>query len=529
MKSFGCFSKRILIVGSSPCEIDDKKGMPWQGKTGRILKQTLDELGIDLFNDCASIHAVHCRTAGGTDWKTVVDLGDTTSPNTGHIIQDSFVRATSSVISIDRADKCLVSNMEIQGTGLGALGIVLNPGGPVGTEGNSLIVGCHVDLCQTSYQVNGTAITIRDCGSFNAIRGIQMLASGGSQITVENTRVVLDATDTASGGIEGMVFYGTEVRVSDCHIENPRAAWTTTLTDSIGIHFETGSAEASVENCKIIGFRNTTATANAGIYFGDGCGQSKVTGCVITNTDRGISTPLGNAHQLKVSDCVVSEVQFGADLEGIQMALSDNTFALDVNRGESGILLTNGVQSVIEGCQIISARTVYAAEDPAGIHLDSCGNSSITGCFISNFRNPGVGIGEGILLDSSPGTKIQGCHINEAPVGIDILANSANVQVDACAAFNVDRGVRAYGDRGLVSDSQLELDNITGLFGVDAAGAECKVQDNIIENTRVAWAAPASTIGIRLAGIDSSASGNRVKGFYNSFPSFVANLIVSFL
>lgn len=58
---YGSGKKRILIVGEAPGEIEDKLGKPWQGRAGNLLRETLSELGIDLFEDCVSINAVNCR------------------------------------------------------------------------------------------------------------------------------------------------------------------------------------------------------------------------------------------------------------------------------------------------------------------------------------------------------------------------------------------------------------------------------------------------------------------------------------
>ncbi len=62
MQPWGKFNKRILIIGESPSNIDDQKGIMWQGKDGVLLNETLNELGIDLFKDCLSINALDCRT-----------------------------------------------------------------------------------------------------------------------------------------------------------------------------------------------------------------------------------------------------------------------------------------------------------------------------------------------------------------------------------------------------------------------------------------------------------------------------------
>ena len=61
MMSYGEFHKKILIVGESPSDLDDKRGKMWQGKDGKILQRTLEDFGIDLFEDCLSINACNCK------------------------------------------------------------------------------------------------------------------------------------------------------------------------------------------------------------------------------------------------------------------------------------------------------------------------------------------------------------------------------------------------------------------------------------------------------------------------------------
>ena len=61
MEPFGNFQKGILNIGEAPGEQEDRKGKPWQGKTGHLLRKTYKELGIDLFEDCLNINAVNCR------------------------------------------------------------------------------------------------------------------------------------------------------------------------------------------------------------------------------------------------------------------------------------------------------------------------------------------------------------------------------------------------------------------------------------------------------------------------------------
>ena len=61
MQAFGNFEKGILNIGEAPGETEDRKGKQWQGKVGRLLRDTYDSLGIDLFEDCLNINAINCR------------------------------------------------------------------------------------------------------------------------------------------------------------------------------------------------------------------------------------------------------------------------------------------------------------------------------------------------------------------------------------------------------------------------------------------------------------------------------------
>lgn len=61
MDAYGAGKKGIMVIGEAPGVVEDRKGMPWQGKTGRLLQDTMHKLGIDLFEDCRCINAVNCR------------------------------------------------------------------------------------------------------------------------------------------------------------------------------------------------------------------------------------------------------------------------------------------------------------------------------------------------------------------------------------------------------------------------------------------------------------------------------------
>jgi len=61
MKPQGNFGKRIMILGSSPTEQDDKYNLYFQSKAGKLLKRTFENHGIDLLKDCLLINSCLCR------------------------------------------------------------------------------------------------------------------------------------------------------------------------------------------------------------------------------------------------------------------------------------------------------------------------------------------------------------------------------------------------------------------------------------------------------------------------------------
>jgi DNA polymerase len=61
MEPYGSGKLGILVIGEAPGKVEDRNGMPWQGRTGRTLQRILHKYGIDLFKDCVCINAVNCR------------------------------------------------------------------------------------------------------------------------------------------------------------------------------------------------------------------------------------------------------------------------------------------------------------------------------------------------------------------------------------------------------------------------------------------------------------------------------------
>jgi DNA polymerase len=61
MEPRGEHRRRVMVVGEGPGETEDERGSPWVGKAGRLLRDALGDLGVDLDLDCVSLNAVNCR------------------------------------------------------------------------------------------------------------------------------------------------------------------------------------------------------------------------------------------------------------------------------------------------------------------------------------------------------------------------------------------------------------------------------------------------------------------------------------
>lgn len=60
-------ARKILIVGEVPGAEEDKRGRAFVGPPGEILKQTLYDFGVDLYEDCWITNALICRPPNNRD------------------------------------------------------------------------------------------------------------------------------------------------------------------------------------------------------------------------------------------------------------------------------------------------------------------------------------------------------------------------------------------------------------------------------------------------------------------------------
>src|SRR5688572_19001707 len=56
--------RKILVIGESPGNEEDDRGEPFVGKSGRHLRDVLEQVGIDLRKDCLLTNSLICHPEG---------------------------------------------------------------------------------------------------------------------------------------------------------------------------------------------------------------------------------------------------------------------------------------------------------------------------------------------------------------------------------------------------------------------------------------------------------------------------------
>ena len=67
MEPFGCFEKKIMVIGDMPSERDDRMGKPWQDRAGSTLQREFQRRNVDLFKDCVNLFALSCHATGSKE------------------------------------------------------------------------------------------------------------------------------------------------------------------------------------------------------------------------------------------------------------------------------------------------------------------------------------------------------------------------------------------------------------------------------------------------------------------------------
>lgn len=72
MPVYGRGQRRVLLVSDYPGRDEDRFGRPFAGRSGDLLKQTLEGIGVDLERDCWTMNALSCYSPTASEHKTAV-------------------------------------------------------------------------------------------------------------------------------------------------------------------------------------------------------------------------------------------------------------------------------------------------------------------------------------------------------------------------------------------------------------------------------------------------------------------------
>lgn len=64
MEPYGRGKARVLVVGEAPGKNEDEEGRPFIGQAGEVLRDALEDIGIDLDRDALTTNALICRPEG---------------------------------------------------------------------------------------------------------------------------------------------------------------------------------------------------------------------------------------------------------------------------------------------------------------------------------------------------------------------------------------------------------------------------------------------------------------------------------
>lgn len=388
------------------------------------------------------------------------------------------------------------------------------------------------------------------------VSGIQFIGDGDAQITATATvEPVFDLNNQESISFQNITFIADapnstaigapatssgRLLVERCRFETASEDWDHAI-DLTGAGFHT---DFTIRNCRInIAADDAIAIDQAGggtlaslVILGDGVG----TGI------RLMATPGGGLN--KIQDCSISGFVEGISLEGDR----NNVVNCRVeNLQERGIRTFNGSQCSITGCQILMGNSIPQPAEIYGIDIGTT-QTIVSGCSINSVRTGGgwtgpalvAGIrlnvgaddttvhanvvtnflnefdntGEGILVEQDTERCVLSANrVEVAGTGILSGVGCSDIKVRDNILMFTETGVSVTGERLMVSENNIVLDEDRGLTGITVSGAGAKVLGCSVHNPRTVWAGPDVPVGVFVAGGDRSlVSGCSIEGFLNS-------------
>ena len=245
-----------------------------------------------------------------------------------------------------------------------------------------------------------------------------------------------------------------------------------------------GGDEVVIENCRFVSGASDWTVGIQSLTTGNSTNLWRIIGNDITASSSGIEIRRPNKCRIIDTHCTHP-----------------------TSGGSSGIILGTTI-SAGEGFNVL--RGVHVTGYSEGISSQTRG-TRITNCVFDNCPTGALVTGSSIDFEVS-GTRFDTCG-----TGIDFGSSTTVTKVTGCTFVDVDVGINISGDTCLVSNSSIDLNASTGVFGVTITGENIKLTSCHLNNPRTSYSGSFVPIGIRCSSgaTDVSIVACTIKGFLN--------------
>ena len=462
----------------------------------------------------------NCRfEADGDSFGAIANIASVAVSGAQRILFRNNFMACYDGIQIGRPTNCRIVDCFINGAG-GASGS--NVGIDLGasafaSQGRNQVRGCRLAGFETGIVSADDYVTVENTEIENTEIGI---ASTGTEPTFNNVTITLDSTD----GFRGITTAGTQARVLNCRITNPRTVWTG--INPIGIFLTSGDGSV-ISGCYVDGFLDDVTPEGTGIYVA-ASPNVQVSDCTSRNAIFGIEVDT-TSNNVEITNCRIEDVSIGVNSSGDYTYISNTDIDLSANDdatgAQNGVVLTDASSRVI-GCRISCNRRWLAGptgDDPSGVLIGGAADgSAVEGCDIIGFYNETDVLGQAVLVS----TGANNIRVADSTLSCykGIVVNSSSSEFTAAdnlinaTAVGIEITSTGSDHRHLIDNCRIELGTALGLVGISLDTCDhVQISNCNIWNRRTTFGAPDLPVGIDVATSTNVSIDNcHVLEFYNS-------------
>jgi hypothetical protein len=407
------------------------------------------------------------------------------------------VEAASGVF-IGRALDTVIEDCSFIGQGGSANCLDLSPGTAGSGDGRTVIRGCRFDNYGQGILEYAPRATVTDCVLTQVNTAVEVQ---GVSSQVRNVDATLDATS----GVVGITVLGANSRVSDCNIENPRAAGSYGAgTDPVGVAVVAN--DVSITDCRFQGFYNSTGNRGYGIWLIGALDNIRISGVRIDTAYHGILSAGGN--RLQVRGAIISGTVYGIDTLAADSILSEINLTLDSTLGISGVI-ARAARCSLTDSRITNPRAAWIVADvPYGVEVLATG-AKIESTRILGFDNTSATpSGAAVYVDGAgDNVAVNDCTLSNSYVGVEILAGASapSITSNVFGAITL-AGVRV-NDAGVSSSANNALQISGNVFNSCGSDEGIRVErwENItISGNFLDGGSGTTDRGIILIGVDAN-------------------------